>query len=58
MYKQFHLNFTPDLIAEEEDYNISGPVTSTQKMVDKLTEAGAVDEPYDLFANETETEQT
>lgn len=58
MYKQFHLNFTPDLIAEEEDYNISGPVTSTQKIVGKLTEAGAVDGLYDLFANETETEQT
>ncbi|KAI9455500.1 Frag1/DRAM/Sfk1 family-domain-containing protein [Boletus coccyginus] len=53
-YKQSRLNFTPDLIAEEVDYSISGLVT--QRTVDKLTEAGAVDELCELFANETANE--
>jgi len=51
-YKQSRLNFTPDLIAEEVDYGISGHVT--QRAVDELTKSGAVDELYDLYANETE----
>jgi len=53
-YKQSRLNFTPDLIAEEVDYSISGLVT--QRTVDELPEAGAVEELYELFANETATE--
>ena len=51
-YKQSFLN----LIAEEVGYSISGLVT--QRMVDELTDTGAVDELCDseLPANETENE--
>lgn len=36
-FKQDRLNFTPDLVADEKDYVISGPVTS--QAINELREA-------------------
>jgi len=51
-YKQDRLNFTSDLIAEEADYNISGPVS--KEAIDELMSAGQLDELAELPANENE----
>lgn len=51
-FKQDRLNFTSDLVAEEADYNISGPVSG--KAIDELTIAGKFDELDELLANENE----
>jgi hypothetical protein len=42
IYTQDRLNFTEDLVADEQDYMISGPVTP--KAVDELDSAGGCGE--------------
>jgi hypothetical protein len=48
-YKQERLNFTDDLVAKEEDYQIEGPVTA--RVVEELMKAGKVDELGELIRN-------
>ena len=45
------LNFTSHLVAEEEYYTISGPVS--RNAIDELMAAGKLDEIAQLLANET-----
>ncbi|KAG2365911.1 hypothetical protein BDR07DRAFT_1275833 [Suillus spraguei] len=49
IYKQDRLNFTEDLVADERDYTISGPVTS--RAVDELMAAGNLCELDKLLQN-------
>ena len=51
-YKQGRLDFTPDLIAHEKDYGISGPVS--KRVFDELMANEAYSELDKLFANETD----
>ena len=51
-YKQGLLDFTPDLIAHEKDYGISGPVS--ERAFDELVANEAYSELDELFANETD----
>ena len=51
-YKQDRLNFTEDLVADEWDYTISGPVTP--RAVDELVTAGKLPELDELLANARE----
>ncbi|KAG1787754.1 uncharacterized protein HD556DRAFT_1246251 [Suillus plorans] len=51
-YKQDRLDFTSHLVAEEMDYNISGPVS--RNTIDELVAAGKLDELAQLLANENE----
>ncbi|KAG2342255.1 hypothetical protein BDR05DRAFT_976640 [Suillus weaverae] len=51
-YKQDCLNFTEDLVANEQDYMISGPVTS--RAVDELMAAGNLCKLDQLLANARE----
>lgn len=53
-YKQDRLNFTSHLVAEEVDYNISGPVS--RNAIDELMAAGKLDELAQLLANENENQ--
>ncbi|KIJ19762.1 hypothetical protein PAXINDRAFT_7043 [Paxillus involutus ATCC 200175] len=53
-YKQEQLNFTMDLVAEEKDYMISGPITP--KAVDELMAGGNLNELAQLFANEDDSD--
>ncbi|KAG1895161.1 uncharacterized protein F5891DRAFT_897741, partial [Suillus fuscotomentosus] len=53
-YKQDRLNFTSHLVAEEEDYTISGPVS--RNAIDELMAAGKLDEIAQLLANENKNE--
>jgi hypothetical protein len=46
------LNFTSHLVAEETDYNISGPVS--RNAIDELMVAGKLDELAQLLENENE----
>ncbi|KAG2059650.1 hypothetical protein BDR06DRAFT_841592, partial [Suillus hirtellus] len=48
-YKQDWLDFTSHLVAEEMDYNISGPVS--RNTIDELVAAGKLDELAQLLAN-------
>ena len=48
-YKQGQLDFTPDLIAHEKDYGISGPVS--ERVFDELMANEAYSELDKLFAN-------
>jgi hypothetical protein len=52
IYKQDRLNFTVDLVADERDYTISGPVTP--RAVDELMAAGKFGELDELLANAKE----
>ncbi len=52
IYKQDRLNFTDDLVADERDYMISGPVTP--RAVDELMAAGEFSELDELLANARE----
>ena len=52
IYKQDRLNFTDDLVADERDYMISGPVTP--RAVDELMAAGKFSELDELLANARE----
>jgi len=52
IYKQDRLNFTEDLVADERDYMISGPVTP--RAVDELMAAGNFNELDELLANARE----
>jgi len=49
-YKQGRLDFTTDLVADEQDYMISGPITT--QAVDELVASGKFDELAELYANE------
>ncbi|KAG1874416.1 hypothetical protein F4604DRAFT_1582319, partial [Suillus subluteus] len=49
IYKQDHLNFTEDLVADEQDYMISRPVTP--RAVDKLMAAGNLCKLDELLQN-------
>ncbi|KAG2738633.1 hypothetical protein P692DRAFT_20651413, partial [Suillus brevipes Sb2] len=51
-YKQDQLNFTSHLVAEEEDYTISGPVS--RNVIDKLMAGGKLNEIAQLLVNENE----
>jgi hypothetical protein len=51
-YKQDRLNFTEDLVADERDYAISGPVTP--RAVDELVAAGKLPELDELLTNARE----
>ncbi|KAG1906747.1 uncharacterized protein F5891DRAFT_892612, partial [Suillus fuscotomentosus] len=51
-YKQDRLNFTEDLVANEQDYTISGPVTS--RAVDELMATGNLRELDQFLANARE----
>jgi len=48
-YKQDRLNFTEDLVTDERDYTIFGPVTP--RAVDELVAAGKLPELDKLLAN-------
>jgi hypothetical protein len=52
IYKQDRLNFTDDLVADEWDYTISGPVTP--RAVDGLVAAGKFRELDELLENAKE----
>ena len=52
IYKQDRLNFTEDLLADERDYTISGPVTA--RAVGELMAAGKFGELDELLANAKE----
>ncbi|KAG1840695.1 hypothetical protein DFJ58DRAFT_809834 [Suillus subalutaceus] len=41
-YRQDRLSFTDDLVAREEDYKLSGPLT--QQAVEELISSGKLDE--------------
>jgi hypothetical protein len=47
--KQVWLSFTDDLLAQEKDYTITGPVTPC--MIAELVRAGRLQELDDLLAN-------
>ncbi|KAG2051779.1 hypothetical protein BDR06DRAFT_573452 [Suillus hirtellus] len=51
-YKQDRLDFTSHLVAEEIDYNISGPVS--RNTIDELVAAGKLNKLAQLLANENE----
>ena len=51
-YKQDRLNFTEDLVTDERDYTIFGPVTP--RAVDELVAAGKLPELDKLLANTRE----
>ncbi|KAG1831663.1 hypothetical protein DFJ58DRAFT_750456 [Suillus subalutaceus] len=48
-YRQDRLSFTDDLIAREEDYKLSGPLT--RRAVEELISSGKLDELSDLMQN-------
>ncbi|KAG6806962.1 hypothetical protein H0H92_009349, partial [Tricholoma furcatifolium] len=48
-HKQDRLTFTADLLANEDDYNISGPITSAA--IDELVRTNRLSELSDLLAN-------
>ena len=48
-YRQDRLNFTKDLVTDERDYTIFGPVTP--RAVDELVAAGKLPELDKLLAN-------
>ncbi|OAX31432.1 hypothetical protein K503DRAFT_661142, partial [Rhizopogon vinicolor AM-OR11-026] len=52
IYKQDCLNFMEDIVADERDYMISGPVTP--RAVDELMAAGKFSESDELLANARE----
>jgi hypothetical protein len=52
IYKQDRLNFTEDLVADERDYMISGPVTP--RAVDELMGAGKFRKLNELLVNARE----
>ena len=54
VYKQDRLNFTSNLLAQEEDYSISGPVTSWA--IDELMATGRIGELEELLHNSREVE--
>ncbi|KIK35495.1 hypothetical protein CY34DRAFT_95971 [Suillus luteus UH-Slu-Lm8-n1] len=49
VYKQDRFNFTEDLVADKQDYTISGPVTP--RAVDELMAAGNLRELDELLQN-------
>ncbi|KAG6852533.1 hypothetical protein H0H87_009771 [Tephrocybe sp. NHM501043] len=52
-FKQERLNFTGNLIADEKDYTIAGPVTGMA--VSELLEAGKLQELEELLSNTDDT---
>jgi hypothetical protein len=54
IYKQDRLNFTEDLVAYEQDYIKSGPVTP--RAVDELVAAGKFHELDELLQNSRDSE--
>jgi hypothetical protein len=53
IYKQDRLDFTRDILAREEDYQIEGEVT--ERAVEELLASGKIEELRDLLGNVSRT---